>query len=147
MIEIVTDGSCGRDKCGAWVATLEDMSKKNNVETIVGCLTGTCITRCELLPIIEGLNALIHKKYPRGTKVTVVTDNERTAKIMAGLEPVKMNADLWARYHHCADYLDVTPTWRERNSNDKLTYCDKHAGALRKHVNQFVKQIKYKGKK
>lgn len=131
MIYLFTDGSCStKTEHGAWGALIVTPQKR---QTIYGSAYPTTISRCELLPIIEGLRVIYYDilKKREGIVVTVVSDSEYTVQTLGGhFEPNK-NRDLWEAVKFFQGVMKVEFVWRARNTNPYMEYCDALAHGAR----------------
>ena len=130
---LFADGSSSKnDDIGGWaaVAALETQHK-----VLYGMQAPTTISRCELIPIIEGLR-WIKRNWRRGTNysVHVYSDSEYTVKALSGIYRPKKNEELWAAVKQAEDGMIVKYFWRARNTLPYMTTCDAICGAVRRSV-------------
>lgn len=129
-ILLITDGSCSSvDMLGSWGAVI---ATKESVRTLYGIVYPSTVSRCELLPIIEGLRVIYYdiakkQKIP----VKLVSDSEYTIKSINGLYLPNKNKDLWDALEFFKKHLNITAIWRERNSHPYMELCDSIANAAR----------------
>jgi len=139
VIYIYSDGSCGRDSVGSWVATIH---REAQVQKLFGVLYPACITRCELIPIIESLRWLHnveYKDHEHKLDVQIVTDAELNAKRLMNVgNPSYKNRDLWGDIDALREYFNIDAIWRKRNTTPQLHFCDQWAGELRKNTSNFM---------
>jgi len=145
VIYIYSDGSCGRDSVGSWSASIHIDGDPAAVH-MCGTLSPTCITRCELMPIVECLRWLRNVRYPEvegKIEVRLVTDAELNAKrIMGVYKPHYKNKDLWEDIDRIRKYFDIDAVWRSRNTTQQLADCDKEAGRIRKAISKELQRCK-----
>lgn len=141
---LFTDGSASKnDDVGAWgaVAVTPFLTAR---KVLYGVVHPTTISRCELLPMVEGLrwiNANWHTASHSGTyTVCVISDSEYTVRTACGDYPRKKNPDLWAALDAAALGMQVKYTWRERNTHVYTEVCDALCSNLRKAVIKVLSQ-------
>ena len=127
----VDGSSSARNDIGAWAAVAIMPSGQRKL--LYGMAYPTTISRCELIPIIEGLR-WIGKEWSNGVgfRVTVYSDSEYTVKTLCGLYARRKNNDLWIGLDEVAMRMVVTYKWRERNSLPHMELCDWICTAIRK---------------
>ena len=128
---LFVDGSSARkDDIGAWAAIAVTASER---KLLYGMTYPTTISRCELLPIIEGLR-WIKRNWVRGPgfRVAVFSDSEYTIKTIVGLYAKNKNIELWRALEEAADGMHIRYIWRERNTLPYMEMCDALCGGLRK---------------
>lgn len=129
---LYVDGSSTRSEdIGAWAAMAVTRTKR---KLLYGVEYPSTISRCELLPIIAGLNWIRKKWWKIGFKVLVTSDSEYTVRTLCGEYERRKNLDLWANLDFITERMQVEYIWRERNSSDYGTLCDGICGPLRKSV-------------
>ena len=137
---LFVDGSCGSGQdFGGWAAIVVTQQQR---KMLYGTAYPTTISRCELMPIVEGLRWIksnLAGKRP-GYTVTVVSDSEYTVKTLCGVYPRKKNMELWIALDEAARSLTVKYTWRERNSLPYMEFCDAVCGSFRRVVIDGAKQ-------
>lgn len=131
---LFVDGSCGaHEDLGAWAAIA--VSHIGDRKLLFGMACPTTISRCELMPIIEGVH-WIDKHWAKGVKdfrLQVFSDSDYTVKTLNGVYSVgSTNRDLWAA---ALDFMQLpihyTFTWVHRNTLPYMELCDGIAGAVR----------------
>ena len=130
---LFVDGSCGsNDDLGGWAAIA--VSRSGDRKLLYGMACPTTISRCELMPIIEGIR-WIHKhwaKHVPNFKLQVFSDSDYTVKTLNGLYTVGKNPDLWAAMMSLMKLpIQYTFTWVSRNTLPYMELCDGIAGAVR----------------
>lgn len=128
---LVTDGSCAHEtQLGSWGAVVVTPTK---TQRFYGMAYPTTISRCELLPIIEGLKWIYYDLCDKqqGVQVKLVSDSEYTIQTINGLYMPKKNLDLWAACKALQAKLKVEACWRQRNSHTYMNLCDSVAHAVR----------------
>ena len=129
---IHTDGSCdSTNGHGGWCAVVAIPAE---TRMLYGFATPTTISRCELLPIIEGVRmarAALGKGRPN-LLFEIVSDSEYTIKTIDGLNMINKNKDLWAAYKTAVDGVRVIARWERRNTLEAMTICDTVAWSVRK---------------
>ena len=127
---LFVDGSAGgKHNFGAWAAIAATVRER---KILYGTAYPTTISRCELVPIIEGLTWIQNNwVIMPGFRVAVISDSEYTVKTLSGLYRKKKNTDLWAAADEAAKGLHIKYVWRERNSLPYMTYCDAICGSFR----------------
>ena len=128
---LFVDGSCSTaTQIGAWTAIAVSPSYR---KILYGSEYPTTISRCELLPIINGLryirdNWAFYAQYT----VHVISDSEYTVKTLNGLNDRHKNKDLWDLVDIVSKSMQVQYTWQERNSLYYMSVCDDIAGYIRR---------------
>jgi ribonuclease HI len=142
---LFVDGSAAqKDDIGAWAALAITATDR---KLLFGINSPTTISRCELLPIVEGLR-WIKTNWAKGSpwRITVYSDSEYTVKTLCGLYRRHKNQELWKALDEAAHGLQVTYIWRERNTLPYMTLCDTICGGLRrathKLIGQYFKDVK-----
>ena len=128
---LFVDGSCGsKQDVGAWAAIAATQAHR---KILYGTAYPSTISRCELLPIIEGLR-WIKRNWVKGHgfRVAVYSDSEYTVKTLSGLYEQRKNEELWAAVAVAATGLQVRYVWRERNTMLYMELCDALCGNLRR---------------
>jgi ribonuclease HI len=136
---LFADGSSSRkDDIGGWAAMAATVTHR---KLLYGVAYPTTISRCELLPIVEGLR-WIKENWVKGPgfRVAVYSDSEYTVKTLSGLYRRHKNKELWAALDAAADGMVVQYVWRQRNSLPYMTACDTVCGALRRATINLMKQ-------
>jgi len=130
---LFVDGSSAHgDDIGGWAALAATVAQR---KLLYGVAYPTTISRCELVPIIEGLRWISNNwRHGPGFRVTVYSDSEYTVKTLCGLYARNKNKDLWAGVDIVASKLVVTYKWRERNTLPYTELCDAVCGVLRKNT-------------
>lgn len=130
---LFVDGSCGvNDDYGGWAGIA--VAANGVRKLFVGSECPTTISRCELQPILEGVN-WIYKNWAKrvvGFRLNIYSDSDYTVKTLNGLYQVSKNQDLWA----AATEMKTWPiryqfNWVGRNSLPYMEMCDGIAGAMR----------------
>jgi len=130
-IVLFTDGSCEvKSKLGGWGGVIVTPTLRR---VLHGSAYPTTISRCELMPIIEGLKVIYYDILDKkeGFAVRIVSDSEYTVKVIGGVETFKKNADLWTAFFEMASHFKIDAVWRERNTHPYMTLCDSMAHACR----------------
>jgi ribonuclease HI len=137
---LFVDGSSAhKDDIGAWAAVAVMGDKR---QVLYGVNYPTTISRCELLPIIEGLRWIKANWWPEQVQgVTVYSDSEYTVKTLSGLNQRNKNQDLWAALDAAKSGMPVRYVWRERNSLFYMTFCDALCGGLRHQTYRIVTDL------
>ena len=139
---IFADGSCdaGKHDMGAWAAYVIGPESR---KLLYGMLQPTTISRCELLPLIEGLRYIrkLLKGRISGIGVRVISDSEYTIKTLSGLYPVNKNRDLWSAMDYVQRGFVVDWVYRERNSHYYMELCDSVCSVLRKRSIEVIKDM------
>lgn len=128
---LFADGSSSRhEDVGGWAAVAATATQR---KVLYGVSFPTTISRCELMPIIEGLRWIKHNwvKGP-GFRVAVYSDSEYTVKTLCGLYPRNKNKELWVALDEAAKGMHVSYNWRQRNTLEYMTICDAICGGLRR---------------
>ena len=129
---LFVDGSCGSGQdFGGWAAIVVAPKQR---KILYGSVWPTTISRCELLPIVEGLRWIKSNwavKQP-AYSVVVVSDSEYTVKTLCGVYPRKKNMELWTALDEAAKQLTIKYVWRERNSLPYMEFCDAICGSFRR---------------
>jgi ribonuclease HI len=137
---LFADGSSARkDDIGAWASFVVT---KDARKLLYGVNFPTTITRCELLPIIEGLR-WIKGNWAKGAgfRVRVTSDSEYTVKTLNGLYERRKNTELWAAVDEASKGMHVTYVWRERNTMPYMTLCDGVCGMLRRQTINLMSRL------
>lgn len=141
---LFTDGSSSKnDDIGAWgaVAITPNGAQK---KILFGVTHPTTISRCELLPMIEGLRWIkanwYNSQHTGIYRVTIVSDSEYTVRTAAGDYARKKNMELWSALDEAASAMEVQYIWRERNTNYYTEVCDAVCGSIRRIVIDNLKQ-------
>lgn len=133
-VYLFADGSASKgDDIGGWAAFAVTLTKR---KLLYGVTYPTTISRCELMPIIEGLR-WINDNWVRGTRgwrIAVYSDSEYTIKTLCGLYKRRKNRELWAALDAAAHGMQVNYYWRERNTLPYTEIVDGVCGALRRTV-------------
>jgi len=127
---LFVDGSCGpKEDVGGYAAIAVCATGR---KLLYGTMYPTTISRCELMPIIEGLR-WIKRNWARGVgfRVHVTSDSEYTVKTLCGVNQRRKNEELWKAADDAAHGMVVRYQWRERNSLDYMELCDGICGAMR----------------
>jgi ribonuclease HI len=140
---LFVDGSCGaNDDLGGWAAIAVSRSGERKLLTGMAC--PTTISRCELMPIIEGVQ-WIHKNWSKRVpdfRLQVYSDSDYTVKTLNGIYTVNKNRDLWAA---ALDFMRLpihfTFSWVSRNTLPYMELCDGIAGAMRQHNVALAPQL------
>lgn len=128
---LFVDGSCGpKDDIGAW-AGIAVMGNKRKL--FFGVVGPTTISRCELMPIIEGLRWIKANWLPEhpDLEIIVYSDSDYTVKTLSGMYRGRKNTELWAAIDEVSHELKIKYIWRERNSLFYMSFCDALCGGLR----------------
>ena len=127
---LFVDGSSGpKEDVGGYAAVAVCAAGR---KLLYGTMYPTTISRCELMPIIEGLR-WIKRNWARGVgyRVAVCSDSEYTVKTLCGVNQRRKNDELWKAADEAAQGMVVRYTWRERNSLDYMEMCDGICGTAR----------------
>lgn len=136
-IYLFVDGSSAhKDDIGAWAAVAVYGKAKRQI--LHGVTFPTTISRCELMPIIEGLRWIKSNWLSKNDTVTVYSDSEYTVKTLSGINQRSKNKELWAALDETVLDMNVRYVWRERNSLFYMTFCDALCGGLRKQMYQII---------
>jgi ribonuclease HI len=131
---LFTDGSSRLyNDIGAWAGILITPTTK---KIIYGTAFPTTISRCELIPVIEGL-LWVKKtigKNKNNLRVRIVSDSEYVVRTLGGEFEAQKNQDLWAGYEKAAEPFNISAVWRERNSHPYMSLADATCWAVRQHV-------------
>ena len=128
---LFTDGSCGpKQDVGGYAAIAICAAGR---KLLYGTMYPTSVSRCELMPIVEGLR-WIKYNWCRGVgfRVQVCSDSEYTVKTLCGVNQRRKNEDLWAACDDAAHGMIIRYTWRERNSLAYMELCDGICGHARR---------------
>lgn len=128
---LVTDGSCSSDnQLGSWGGVVVTQTKS---QRFYGMAYPTTISRCELMPIIEGLKWIYYDLCgkQKGVQVKLISDSEYTIQTINGLYMPKKNVDLWAACKALQGKMKIEAIWRGRNSHTYMDLCDSIAHAVR----------------
>ena len=133
---LFTDGSCGTgdDSVGTWAAYAVNQQTR---KLLYGVAYPTTISRCELIPIIEGIRWITNNS-PVGADIHCFSDSEYTIKTLSGMYPAKKNTDLWKGLDEVRMGAKLTYHYRERNSHPCMEICDSTCYALRETVKEFA---------
>jgi len=131
------DGSAAHgDDLGAWAALAVTVNAR---KLLYGVCYPTTISRCELMPIIEGLRWIKHNwSKANGLRVMVISDSEYTVKTLCGLYERKKNRDLWMALDETVKSMTVQYVWRERNTHPYMELCDSICSGLRHHMHSTM---------
>lgn len=132
---IFGDGSATRNEdIGAWAAIAiagDNVTRK----FLWGIGQPLTISRCEMLPVLEGLRFIKYHWHPaRGQIIRVTSDSEWAIRTLSGDFPVNKHEDIIEGIHKLAHGLTVEYRWRERNSTPYGTLMDNICGPLRRHM-------------
>ena len=128
---LFVDGSSARkDDIGAWAAIAVTVTERR---LLYGITYPTTISRCELMPIVEGLRWIkaTWASSP-GFRVAVYSDSEYTVKTLCRLYKRRKNRELWKALDEAERNMQVSYMWRERNTLPYMELCDGICGGLRK---------------
>jgi len=130
---LFTDGSCGpKEDVGGYAGVAVCPTGR---KLFYGTMYPTSVSRCELMPIIEGLRWIKHNWCKGiGFRVQVTSDSEYTVKTLCGVNRRHKNDELWKAADEAAHGMVVRYVWRERNSLDYMEMCDGICGSARKIV-------------
>jgi len=136
---LFVDGSSARkDDIGAWAALAITASQRR---LLYGITYPTTISRCELMPIVEGLRWIKANWASRtGFRVAVYSDSEYTVKTLCGFYKRRKNKELWAALDEAARTMQIHYTWRERNTLPYMELCDAICGGLRKATYRLIEE-------
>jgi len=139
---VIGDGSSSRTKdIGAWAA-MAIAGENVTRQLLWGIHFPSTISRCELLPIIEGLRFIKYTWHPdRASLIRVYSDSEYTIRTLSGEYPRKKNEELWAAVDEAARGLTVQYRWRERNSTGYGTLADAICGPLRRTMIDYMSKL------
>ena len=136
---LFVDGSSARkDDIGGWAAVAVTATARR---LLYGVTFPTTISRCELMPIVEGLR-WIKQNWACGARsfrVAVYSDSEYTVKTLCGLNRRRKNQELWAALDEAANGMALKYYWRERNTLPYMELCDLLCGGLRRAVINAMK--------
>ena len=140
---LFVDGSCGaKDDIGGWAAIA--VSRTGPRKLLFGMACPTTISRCELMPIIEGVQ-WIHKNWAHrvtGFRLQVYSDSDYTVKTLNGIYTINRNKDIWAgALEFMTLPIHFTFTWVHRNTLPYMELCDGIAGAVRKQNLEMVPKL------
>lgn len=129
-IILVADGSCDAvSEFGTWASVAVTASTR---KVFYGMAYPTTISRCELIPILEGLRWIrTETSGLKGVRVRVISDSQYTVQTLAGMYEAKKNLDLWSAVRTASMGLKLDLRWRGRNSHPLMEICDSVAHALR----------------
>ena len=134
-IKLFTDGSCNSATgTGGWGALIVTRSES---KLLYGCLHPTTISRCELIPVIEGL-AYIRRHMPAVRAVKLYSDSELTVKSIGGLYDPRKNLDLWRGYEEVSEGVQILAEWHNRNILTGMSAADGAAYAAYTHMKELV---------
>ena len=128
---LVADGSCSSENLmGSWGAVAVSQTR---IQKFYGMAYPTTISRCELMPILEGLKWIYYDlcAKQKGIQVKLVSDSEYTVQTINGLYMPKKNVDLWAACRTLQSKMTIEAVWRGRNSHTYMNLCDSIANAVR----------------
>lgn len=131
---LFVDGSCGaHDDMGGWCGIA--VSRAGHRKLFYGTACPTTISRCELMPIIEGVE-WIAKNWAhrmRGFRLNVYSDSEYTVKTLNGEYNANKNKGLWRGMTELIKLpINYKFIWVARNTLPYMDICDAVAGAARK---------------
>jgi len=139
---IFADGSCGQGKndLGAWTAIVITQKER---KVLFGAMHPATVSRCELVPIIEGFRWLRGAVpfHGVGMHVDVYSDSEYTVKTLSGALPQQKNLDLWAAIPIVTEGFVIRWFWRERNSHYYMGLCDAICSHLRRATISTVQEL------
>lgn len=139
---LFSDGSCdaGKHDMGAWASFVIG---KESRKLLYGMAQPTTISRCELLPLIEGLRYIrkLVKGRTGGIAIRAFSDSEYTVKTLAGGYPPGKNMDLWAGMDYVSQGFTIDWVYRERNSHYYMELCDSVCSILRKRSIEVIKDM------
>lgn len=140
---LFVDGACGaNDDLGGWAAIAVNRAGLRKV--LFGMACPTTISRCELMPIVEGIQWIAKRwaKNIAGFRLHVYSDSDYTVKTLNGLYTVSKNRDLWAAALDLMQLpIHYTFIWVHRNTLPYMELCDGIAGAMRKRNVALVPQL------
>lgn len=128
---LFVDGSSGpKEDVGGYAAVAVCRVAR---KLFYGTMYPTTISRCELMPIIEGLR-WIKRNWARGVgfQVLVISDSEYTVKTLCGANRKRKNDELWKAAGEAEHGMIVKYVWRQRNTLTYMEVCDGMCGAARK---------------
>lgn len=137
---VFADGSSSRhEDVGGWAAIVATPTRR---KVLYGVSFPTTISRCELMPIVEALR-WIKDNWVRGPgfRVAVYSDSEYTVMTLCGMYERHKNKELWAALDEAAKGMQVTYTWRQRNTLDYMTICDGICGGLRRSTVKTMEKL------
>jgi ribonuclease HI len=136
---LFVDGSSAhKDDIGAWAALAATVTER---KLLYGVTYPTTISRCELVPIIEGLRWIKQNWVKgRGFRVIVYSDSEYTIKTLSGLCQRNKNKELWVALDKAAEGMKIHYVWRERNTLPYMELCDAMCGGLRRATYRVMEQ-------
>ena len=137
---LFVDGSSSKgDDIGAWTAVAVTA---NSRRLLWGIDFPTTISRCELLPIVQGLRWIKENwAISSGYRVLVTSDSEYTVKTLSGVYDRNKNLELWAALDVAAKDMVVSYRWRERNTMPYMEFCDGMCGPLRRLMIDHMKKV------
>lgn len=139
---LFADGACGQgsNAMGSWATFVQSTTKR---KLLYGVAMPTTVSRCELIPLIEGLRWIRRQLPPHagGVRVRVYSDSEYTVKTLCGEYPPGKNEDLWAAMDVVQQGFQIEWLWRERNSHYYMVLCDATCSTLRKRALTAVQGI------
>ena len=137
---LFVDGSCSKGgDIGAWTAVAVTVTSRR---LLWGIDFPTTISRCELLPIVQGLRWIKDNwATSGGYRVHVTSDSEYTVKTLSKVCERHKNLELWAALDVAASDMVVTYSWRERNTLPYMEFCDGMCGPLRHRMIDFMKTV------
>ena len=138
---LFADGSCGsqQNNLGGWASIAVTQSER---KVLYGVACPTTISRCELIPIIEGLRWIKQNwVHGPGFRVLAISDSEYTVKTLSGLYARHKNTDLWAGLDEVVKGMNVRFRWRERNTLLYMELCDGLCGGFRKEVKLIANDL------
>ncbi len=139
---LFVDGSSSKNEdIGAWTAVA--VSTHDHAQQLLwGVTFPATISRCELMPIVEGLRWIkANWAKGQGYVVEVYSDSEYTVRTLSGEYLRRKNHELWTAVDDAADGMVVRFIWRERNSTEGGTLCDNICGRLRRMLIDKWKEI------
>lgn len=128
---LFVDGSSGpKEDVGGYAAVAVCATGR---KLLYGTMYPTTISRCELMPIIEGLR-WIKRNWAHGVgfRVVVCSDSAYTVQTLCGINQKRKNDELWVAAEEAARGMVVKYVWRERNSLDYMEMCDGVCGTTRR---------------
>jgi len=137
------DGSCGaHDDMGAWASIA--VSAAGDRKLITGSACPTTISRCELMPIIEGVE-WIYKNWAKrinGFRLNVYSDSNYTVRTLNGEYNANKNKGIWKGMQELIKLpIHYKFIWVARNSLPYMELCDAIAGSVRKSSISMMKTL------
>lgn len=141
-IYLYADGAAAqKDDIGAWAAVIAQ-EDPYFVKILWGITSPTTISRCELLPIIEGLRWIkTNIENIKNYFITVISDNEYTIRTLSGEYKYSKNEDLWAAIFALQSGLKIQYKWCERNTTPGGILCDFLCKTLRAHMLKKLPEV------